>query len=60
MSFLEGKFEGLVDYGAEVESEEDPATHVLVFMLVALNQGWKLPFAHFFTSTVKSQGMYFL
>jgi hypothetical protein len=48
--FLGGEFHGHVDYGdGNVNSEE--ATHALVFMVVSLNGSWKLPIAHFFTST---------
>lgn len=49
-----GEFQGHVDYGdGNVCSEE--ATHALVFMVVALNNSWKLPIAHFFTSSIRSE-----
>ena len=33
------------------------ATHALVFMVVAVNSTWKLPFAHFFTKTATSEDL---
>ena len=36
----------MVDYGDEERSEK-LATHALVFMLVAVNDSWKIPIAHF-------------
>ena len=45
----------MVDYGDDDVSDV-PATHALVFMVVALNKSWKLPFAHFFTKTVGGTG----
>ncbi len=49
-----GEFHGHVDYGdGNVSSEE--ATHALVFMAVCLNSSWKLPIAHFFTSSITSE-----
>ena len=54
--FLGGKFVGVVDFGLE-ESSDQPATHALVFMVVALNGSFKLPIAHFFTRGINGQGL---
>jgi hypothetical protein len=49
-----GQFHGHVDYGdGNVSSEE--ATHALVYMVVSLNCSWKLPIAHFFTSSASGE-----
>jgi len=44
------KFIGYCDYGGNltVESSETAATEALVFMLVSLNDKWKLPIGYFF------------
>jgi hypothetical protein len=47
-------FHGHVDYGDGNGSSEE-ATHALVFMAVAINSSWKLPIAHFFTSSVSGE-----
>ena len=49
-----GRFHGHVDFGDGNESEEE-ATHALVFMVVALNGSWKLPIAHFFTTSINGE-----
>lgn len=36
---------------------EDEATHALVFMVVAINGSWKLPFAHFFTKSINARDL---
>jgi hypothetical protein len=52
--FAGGEFHGHVDYGdGNVSSEE--ATHALVIMAVSINSSWKLPIAHFFTSSITSE-----
>ena len=40
--------------GDGLQSNEE-ATHALVFMVVAVNSTWKLPFAHFFTKTATGE-----
>jgi hypothetical protein len=44
-----------VDCGLE-ESNDQLATHALVFMVVALNGSFKIPIAHFFTTSVSAKG----
>jgi hypothetical protein len=46
---------GVVDYGLQ-ESTDQLATQALVFMVVALNDTFKLPIAHFFTTGISAQG----
>ncbi len=50
-------FVGVVDFGLG-ESSEQPATHALVFMVVALNGSFKIPIAHFFTTGINAKGRY--
>ena len=46
---------GGVDYGTGTQSDQ-LATHALVLMGVAINSNFKLPLAHFYTSTINGQG----
>ena len=46
---------GMVDYGVDGSQTDEEATHALCFVAVALNGSWKLPIAHFFTSTINGQ-----
>ena len=42
------KYQGLVDYGTNIQSDALPgAKEALVFLLVALNSNWKLPISYF-------------
>ena len=46
---------GGVDYGTGTQSDQ-LATHALVLMGVSINNNFKLPLAHFYTSTINGQG----
>lgn len=43
-------YEGLVDIGLENDESSQIATQAYVFMLVSINDSWKLPLAYFFVT----------
>jgi hypothetical protein len=46
-----------VDLGTEANCDDNAveATNALVFMVVALNNTWKLPVAHFFVTSLSGK-----
>ena len=57
--YLGAEFVGGVDFGTG-EPNEEPATHALCFMVVAINASFKMPFAHFFSSTINAEGIQYI
>ncbi|KAI5634401.1 transposase protein domain-containing protein [Phthorimaea operculella] len=49
------KTDGLVDYGIGNECNNEIATQVYVFILVGLDECWKLPVAYFFVKSLQAQ-----
>lgn len=49
------KTDGLVDFGLENDSSNEIATQAYVFVLVCLNESWKIPVAYFFVKSLSSQ-----
>ena len=47
-------YEGLVDMGLGSDDSSQMATQAYVFMLVAINDSWKLPLAYFFVDSIKA------
>ncbi len=52
LQFDGNRFWGEVDLGGGIETRDTEvlATQVLVMMIVAVNQGWKIPLAYFFVN----------
>lgn len=48
------RYEGLVDMGLGNDDTNQMATQAYVFMLVAINDSWKLPLAYFFIDALKA------
>ena len=58
LSFNGNEFVGFVDLGREGGCEDEvPASDALVFMLVALNNNWKIPCGYFLISSLDSSGI---
>jgi len=46
---------GYVDFGAGIDSDKsDIASECLVFMLVSINERWKIPVGYFFVNHLNS------
>ena len=58
IEYYNGKFHGCVDFGVEGTKEDmsAPAKDVLVFMVVGLDEPWKLPLGYFFLSKLGAKG----
>lgn len=52
-----GRMYGHVDFGSDLEFNDDSieARNALVFMIVCLNESWKLPIAYFLIDKIKSE-----
>ncbi|KAI8424524.1 hypothetical protein MSG28_002983 [Choristoneura fumiferana] len=51
-----GRYEGLIDMGIDTPVENDEmANQAYVFLLVALDQSWKIPLAYFFIASLKAE-----
>lgn len=48
------KTDGLVDFGIDFSPSNDIATQVYVFILVGLNESWKLPVGYFFIKNLSA------
>lgn len=48
------RYEGLVDMGLGSDDSNQMASQAYVFMLVAINDSWKLPLAYFFIDSLKA------
>lgn len=50
------QYHGYVDFGANLDGDyEQEATNVLVFMLVCVNGGWKLPLGYFLVVSLNAE-----
>lgn len=56
MEVINGKEYGYIDIGKDSEKDEMPqAENALVFMLVCVNGGWKIPVSHYFVKALSGQ-----
>lgn len=49
------QYEGLVDIGIESNNSDQIATQAYVFLLVSVNESWKIPIAYFFISSFTAE-----
>lgn len=49
------KTDGLVDFGIDTEYSPEIATQVYVFILVGLNESWKMPVGYFFVKSLSKE-----
>ncbi|KAB0790173.1 hypothetical protein PPYR_15710, partial [Photinus pyralis] len=55
VEFCNGKYFGYVDFGSQLEGDNmEMAKEALVFMIVCINEPWKLPIGYFFLSAINS------
>lgn len=55
IDYTGSKFFGFEDFGADHKSNNDIADKVLDFMVVAINDRWKIPVGYFFLRSINSR-----
>ena len=56
ISFDRQKYVGGIDLGEDQEDQDNPASEALVFLLVAVNNNWKIPCDYFLINGLNSSG----
>lgn len=54
IEYVGNRYYGYVDFGAESDKNDQIANKVLVFMIVAINQSWKIPVGYFLINNLNS------
>lgn len=54
VDYVGGKYYGFINFSSEANNVCAVANKALVFMLVCVNEAWKVPVAYFFIDSVKS------